>query len=72
MEFDDKHASAYVFNGHKSAQADAQNKYCVMEQREYGASAPNGHSSLKRLHANIGTGLDSSITVGPEWNSRYF
>ena len=29
-------------------------------------------SSLGQLHADIGTGLDASITAGQEWGLRYF
>ena len=47
MEFGDELANAYVLNGHMSAQADAQNKCWLMEQREDDASAPNGHRSMR-------------------------
>ena len=47
MEFGEEHANANVINGHRSAQADAQNKCCVMEQRGYSANASNGHRSMQ-------------------------
>ena len=62
MEFGDEHAHAYVFNGHKSAQADAQNKCCFIDNADTVPAHPTATGQCESMHR---TSTKKRSSTGP-------